>query len=389
MNILYLRNSRNYHLDVIETLRKRGHNLFINFIPDQEKELAYQLINSKKFCLYESIEKNNWDVMFTLDYYPSIAIICNKLNKYYISWNTEPPFSNLYSSTVIYSTNLIFVADKWVAEKFKGEGIEQVFYLPEGVNIQKSDDNHRTKEKNKEIDCSMICGSKKLSWQELFQTRHLLDATLGYLDGLVASQNLIYGYDFFEKNLPEYLYKDLIENSKLQLSGDSVQSVQQFYAEQCFYPRITSIDRRMVAKMVAEVTNIHMYTDDEKIEGTYLINNRMPSYEKELSIIDKSKININISPRGFKDGIYGHALRIMGMGGFLITDYRNELIEEFVPGEDFIIYEGMRDLLENVKYYLSHTEERYKVGMNVYEKVVENHTLDKRIEVIEGLISKL
>lgn len=385
MNILYLRNSRNYHMDVIEVLRKRGHNLIINTIPDYENELSARIVNDKEFYLYESLEKNNWDIIFSLDYYPTISIICNKLNKPYISWNTEPPFSNLYSSTVIYLTNLIFVADKWVAEKFKQEGVNNIFYLPEGINLQRSNEHRIAAEGNKDIDCSMIGSCKIPTWQELFKTNHLLDATIGYLDGLVTSQSLIFGYDFFEKSLPEYLYKDLVENSRLYLSSDSVQSIQHFYAEHCFYPRITAIDRRIATKLVAEITNIYLYTDDEKLKGNNLVNCGMISYEKELSIIEKSKININIAPRGFKNGIYGHALKIMGMSGFLITDYRNELVEEFVPGKDFIIYEDAKDLMEKVKYYLERPDDRSKIGKNVYEKVITKHTLDKRIEVIEEL----
>lgn len=378
-------------MDVAEVLRKRGHNLIIYSIPDQEQDLSFQLVNHKKFPLYEFLEKKDWDIVFSLDYYPSISLICNKMNKLYVSWNTEPPFSNLYSSTVINQTNLIFVADKWVADNFKREGIENIFYLPEGVNLQRCNENRQTEEQNKEIECSMICNSKVLSWQELFQTEHLLDATLGYLDGLVACQNLIYGYDFFEKSLPEYLYKDLMKNSKIYLPRDSVQSIQQFYAEQCFYPRISSVDRTIAAKVVSNVANIKIsvYTDDEKLAGEYLKNCGSLLYENELAIIDRTKININVCPRGFKDGIYGHALRIMGMGGFLITDYKNGLLEEFVPGKDFIIYEDMKDLVENAKHYLRYPEERCKIGVNAYEKIAVRHTLDQRIEVIEEIISNV
>lgn len=386
MNILYLKNSRGYHFDLLEILKKRNHSLIIEEIPDEEVLLQKILVKGKDTKLWEKLETDKWEIIFTLDYYPCISMLCNKMNKYYVSWNLEPPFSNLYSSTVINSGNLVFTADKWLAETFQRDGIKNVFYLPEGVNLERC---NRISVRETEIDCSLIGDSKIPSWQELFQTEHLLDATLGYLEGILASQNLIYGRDFFAGGLPDYLYKDLMNNSAIRLPNDSVQSIQHYYAEQCFYPRTTAVDRTIAAKVLTKVSTVNLYTDDKEFQYSNLINGGKVPYEKRLEIIAKSKINVSISPRGLRSGIYGHNLQIMGMKGFLITDYKDTLEDEFVSGEDLIIYEDMKHLADSVEYYLKHPEEREKTGIRAYNKVVEKHSLEHRINIIEKKIEEL
>lgn len=390
MNILYLKNTRGYHIDLLEVLIKRGHTLLIEEIPDKDEILLQQLAENKDYSLMPKLESNNWDIVFSLDYYPCISMICKSMNKYYVSWNLEPPFSNLYSSSVANPTNLIFTADKWLAQSFNLGGIEHIFYLPEGVNLDRcnrvkaNQTNHESK-----MDCSFIGDMQNHSWQSLFQTQHLLDATLGYLDGLLASQNFVYGRDFYTNTLPAYLYKDLLENSKIRMRSDSVQNVQEYFADQVFYPKTTAVDRIIAVKALTQATSVNLYTDDMDFEYENVINHGVLPYEKRLEAIENSHINVSITPRGFKDGIYGHALQIMGMGGFLITDYRPALEEEFVPGEDFIIYDDMLHLAGSAIRYLNHIDERVKMTESALAKIKEKHLLEHRIEFIEKQMEML
>lgn len=221
------------------------------------------------------------------------------------------------------------------------------------------------------------------SWQELFQTEHLLDATLGYLEGLTASQALIYGYDFWQNRLPEYLYHDLLNNSKLRPGHDSIQDIPQYYAEQCFYPKTTAVDRNFALKLLSKVCRVNICSKETAPEQINITNHGELPLAKKQELIWKSRVNFQIAPRGFKDGVYGQALQIMGMGGFLITDYRRALEEEFVPGKDFIIFEDMKHLAESVGYYLEHSKEREEIALSAYEKIKKNYNLEQRIEKIE------
>lgn len=387
MKILYLRNTRQYHLDVIEVLKKRGHQLMIETIADDDREVLKGFTQNRENNLLQKIQTADWDILFSLDYYPCISMLCETIKKRYVSWCLEPPFSNLYSSSIINSGNLIFTADRWLAESFRKEGISNISYLSEGVNIDRCNRiREELKEEKDTLKCSMIGEIREPSWQELFQTEHLLDATLGYLEGLTASQALIYGYDFWQNRLPEYLYHDLVNNSKLRPGHDSIQEIQQYYAEQCFYPKTTAVDRNFALKVLSKVYRVNICSKETDSGQTNITNHGEVLPQKKQELIWKSRVNLQIAPRGFKDGIYGQALQIMGMRSFLITDYRRALEEEFVPGKDFIIFEDMKHLVHCAGYYLEHSKEREEIALSAYEKIEKNYSLEQRIEEIENRI---
>ena len=63
-----------------------------------------------------------------------------------------------------------------------------------------------------------------------------------------------------------------------------------------------------------------------------------------------------------------------------MTNYQEEFLEHFVPGEDFEYYGSNEELLEKVEYYLSHEKERIEIAHNGYEKVKKCHTYQNRLE---------
>ena len=56
-------------------------------------------------------------------------------------------------------------------------------------------------------------------------------------------------------------------------------------------------------------------------------------------------------------------------GGVLISNWQEELAEEFVSGEDLVMYDSLEDAAEKVEYYLNHDDERARIARNGHEKV--------------------
>ena len=54
-------------------------------------------------------------------------------------------------------------------------------------------------------------------------------------------------------------------------------------------------------------------------------------------IFRESKINLNITLRSITSGMPLRALDIMGAGGFLLSNYQQELAENYIDGEELVL----------------------------------------------------
>ena len=102
-------------------------------------------------------------------------------------------------------------------------------------------------------------------------------------------------------------------------------------------------------------------------------------YEQMPLVFKQSRINLNIALRSIKTGIPLRAFDIMGSGGFLLSSFQDDFLDDFIPGEDFAYYESKEDLLYKIDYYLNHEEERMAVAKNGHDKIAGAHTFRHRI----------
>ena len=97
------------------------------------------------------------------------------------------------------------------------------------------------------------------------------------------------------------------------------------------------------------------------------------------AIFYHSKINLNISLKTIRSGIPLRVADIMGCCGFVLSNYQEELLEHFIPGEECAVYENLEDLYQKAAYYLRHEEERKRVAAAGFEKVKRNFTFEERL----------
>lgn len=102
-------------------------------------------------------------------------------------------------------------------------------------------------------------------------------------------------------------------------------------------------------------------------------------YLQMPQVFKQSRINLNISLRSIKSGIPLRAFDIMGSGGFLLSNFQADFLDDFIPGEDFAYYESKEDLLAKIDYYLAHDKERQAIARSGHEKVAAAHTYRHRV----------
>lgn len=384
MRILYLKNALEQHEPLLEAWQRRDVSLTVISIPNENEILLQELANGEHMDLLQALNDRGFDFVFSLDFYPCIAEICFKLGQLYQSWILEPPYSAVYSNAALYETNRIFLTDKFLAEKLESQGVSTVFYLPEGAfdTSTSGESLHLA-----EMRCSFVGDIRRKTWNDVFQTSHLKDATLGYLEGLITCQHLVYGYDFFENPVPGYVLEDLKANSSLHVSYGSVEGISEYYAEQAYYPMTSDLDRKVLAQVAGMVNFLDVFGNGESDQSNVTCHPAI-SFSQRAEVYRRSQINLCATPRGMRDGVSGDLIQMLAAGAFVLTDYRSALFEEFVPGEDFVIYEDMDHLKELLKYYFAHEDERKRIAESGKRKALERHGIEKRLEIFEGLIDE-
>ena len=81
-----------------------------------------------------------------------------------------------------------------------------------------------------------------------------------------------------------------------------------------------------------------------------------------------------------------------GMGTCLVTDWKENLHELFVPEEEVVTYRSADELVEKVNYLLTHDKERAKIAKAGQERTLREHNYYNRmkelIEILKGYVEE-
>lgn len=340
--------------------------------------------------LYEDIKIGQYEFIFSFNYFPVISRVCERMSYKikYVSWIFDSPHLNLYSETVVNTCNYIFHFDQYEYKNLKDMGVENIFYLPLAANTRRLERIICT-EKDKELyssDVSFvgILYDKKNMYDQI---NYLPDYIKGYLEGIMEAQKLIYGYNFLETLLTQKTLNEIEKYVKFDL-GKTFNVNDAFVFSNLFLgQKVTSMERIEILEMLSEFFNVNLYStaDPSRLPN---VNHKgcIDNMTEMPKVFMRTKVNLNITLRTICTGVPLRVFDIMGAGGFLITNYQQDMYELFEEGKDFIMYESLEDLKEKVSYYLNHDDERIAIAQSGYNKVKKYHTFEKRIEEIMKIV---
>lgn len=82
--------------------------------------------------------------------------------------------------------------------------------------------------------------------------------------------------------------------------------------------------------------------------------------------------------RSIQTGLPLRVFDIMGVGGFLMSNYQQEFEELYTPDKDVVLYSSIDELIDKTKFYLAHERERLTIAMNGYKRTISEHTMKIR-----------
>jgi spore maturation protein CgeB len=77
-----------------------------------------------------------------------------------------------------------------------------------------------------------------------------------------------------------------------------------------------------------------------------------------------------------------------GVGTLLLTDWKENLGEIFVPGKEVVAYRTAEECLELLKYYLNHEEARASIARNGQRRTLGEHNYLQRMGEFVEIVGK-
>lgn len=370
--------------DIIKAFQALGHA--VKTIPFSNKHVHHDEAVEKQ--LVKEIRDYSPDFVFSFNYFPIVSLACKQADMRYVSWVYDCPYVLLYSYTVIYPGNYIFIFDKELYLEFCQAGIPTFYYLPLAA------DTDRLKAMEASADYDFFKKSKWSNQSEiafvgsLYTEKHqfyqrlqgITPYTRGYLEGIMEAQKHVYGYNFIQELLPQNIIDDLMRILPMQPDETSVATVDYLYAQYVINRQITALERSELLTAIGQQHPFDLYTPDGKLQLPGCINHGpVDYYDMAPYVFKTARINLNISLRSIKSGIPLRAFDILGAGGFLLTNYQADFADCYTEGEDYVAFESPEDLLAKIDHYLTHEEERRTIAENGYKKTAECHTYRHRI----------
>ncbi len=389
MKILFMEWKSLGQADIVQEFGERGWK--VDFFPFPREEENTRL--NHKLCeeIVRAIAGAGYDFVFSFNYFPVISIACNACRVKYVSWTFDSPFIQLYSNTISYPYNYVFIFDKGTCEELWGKGIQTVYYLPMAAPVSRYD-SYQLDSQTYDIyktDISFIGSTYKEKKNRFYERLSgVSEKSKGYLDGLVQSQKMIYGDFILERLLIPEVLEDMMSACPLAVNIDGFERLEWVYANYFIARYVTALEREAVLNALSHKFKVDLYTYEQTPELEKVRNMGTAEIMKEAPLIYRcSKINLNISLKSILTGIPLRVFEIMGSGGFLASNYQEDFLEFFRPDEDFICYMSLEELMDKVEYYMVHEKERLEIAENGYRKVKMEHTYKQRVDnILENIM---
>ncbi|SHI17107.1 spore maturation protein CgeB [Butyrivibrio fibrisolvens DSM 3071] len=349
-----------------------------------------------------AIESIKPDAVFSINFFPMLAKLCHIYGLIYIAQSVDCPVMELFDRSMQFDTNRIFLFDKAQYMMLRPYNPSCIFYLPLGSDPEYVAGMLKQGDPRPDLTppgIAMVGSlySEKNPYGEIKDK--LLPHTRGFIDGLIESQKAVYGYNFIEKTLPQNIAEEIHEQNPM-FTGRyedncimDASKLRRFTAAHYFLEyELAQKERFETLSELSRSFKTDLYTNSDTKELTECVkemgSNNFTIHEgvKTLTqmpiVFNNAKINLNITLRAIETGLPLRMFDICAAGGFLLTNYQEELPEYFEIGKEAEYYGSKDELIDKCSYYLTHEDERTRIAQAGLERIKKQHTWRHRVAQI-------
>lgn len=370
--------------DLCITLRKMNIDFRkIGYCFDDFSEDDFFLRNFAKI-----MDEDCYDAVFTLNYFPVLATLCNMKKIPYIAWVYDCPFDvKDPEKTLGFETNHVFFFDKDEYKFYYSKGFQTVHHMELGVNVDRIDEINITEEERSRYvsDISFIGNMYGTQFPVVYSK--LSPYYQGYISALIDTQINLYGAYVLRDAITDQFVEDLKKIfPKEKAIFDADYETVKKWMNHIISSEITRRERISILALLSTRHHINLYanTEEQLLKNVHYCGTAR-CFEEIYKIYRLTKVNLNISLKEITSGIPLRVFDIMGAGGFLLTNWQPEIAENFVDGKELVMYESVEDAVSKADYYLKHEEERNeiaKAGRKAVERFSLQHQLMRIFEIV-------
>lgn len=384
MKFLYLRAAGSSY-DLPRTLEAMGHQVDIL----NGYEFDIHPVDAEVTAMLDSvIGSGAYDFAVSYLFFGAISDVCQKHDLKYLCWIYDSPLATLYHDALHNDVNYLFVFDKREQERLSAEHLPHLYHLPMAANTQRAGQLNVTSD-------DIAAFSHAVSFIGSLYEDNAFNMTAPFLsDALAAEAKELLLSDICDWHEPKKwrpvsgeLLEFFVQNTGFTFD-DAGSMDPALYLGLAFYTRKSAeLDRITVLNAVSQLVPVDLYTagkSGQLLPGVH-IHPKVDYDTTSCKIFHLSKINLNITLPSIESGLPQRVFDIMACGGFVLTNYQPEIDDLFEIGREIEVFRDQSELLEKVRWYLSHEQERLQIAINGYQKVCQAHNYPTRIQTMLDL----
>lgn len=343
---------------------------------------------------FESLEHylstRHFDCMISYLFVPEISDLCEKYHMKYVCWIYDSPLVTLFHRAVRNPCNYLFIFDRSEYEYFSVQNIPHLYYLPMATNTVRTGSIDITAQDEQNYTCD-------ISFVGSLYENNPYNMIIGALPEDIKNELKLYllqnicnwsnpkPWPRVSKKVCDYIQHHFDTDKRTCMDMDS----DLFYGIALLSRKLAEIDRITVLNTLAESFSVHLYTSSDSSFLQNIHSHPSVNYHTDMNkIFYLSKVNLNITLPSIETGIPQRILDIMGCGGFVLTNYQNELEEHFTIGKDLEAFHDLTELKDKAFYYLQHENERVRIALNGYQKVRDHFSYEHQLSQILNTIKE-
>lgn len=342
--------------------------------------LYYQQTDWEEDAIFEEkiekqIQDNVYDAVFSVNFAPVISKVCQHRGIRYISWVYDSPMHIRNIEVMKNSCNEIYMFDWGQVQEYKKLGVNME-HLPLAVdseifNLPMND------EIIKKYSAQISLVGKMYTTDYPKYTSPLSTETKKLLNDMISSQRDVYNDCFISELLTDELLQKI--NAEYAKAGLDFY-IEKRELEYMMLCETTSRERTVILSLLSKHFDTHLYTTEKPGIDNLKVHGPVDYYKQMPYIFKLSDINLNISLKSIRTGIPLRCVDVLGCGGFLLSNYQEELVQYLEVGKDCEVYGSFEEMYEKAAFYIKHEELRKQIARNGFMKAQEIFTFSNRIE---------